>query len=107
MAYRPARTYSEDAENGYVVVGKVMIQWGTYTLTTLAAQTMTFHTPFAEAPYHVSLQSDNMGDNVGENNIAVDFSTLTSTGVSINPDDVDHAISDKVRYLVIGKVITN
>ena len=107
MAYSPARAFAKEGENGHIVIGKVMIQWGVHTISALTAHTLNFATPFRAAPYFVSLQGDNMGDDVGSDAVAIDFSTVTAEGITINPDDVAHAINDEIRYLVIGPVITN
>lgn len=90
------------APNGYHDVGPVRHMWGVHTVTALSGHPLVFHTAFGGAPWHVNLQYDNDGDNVGVNDCSVQMSTATATQVDINPADASMAIGDKFYWYAIG-----
>ena len=92
----------DQSASGYMDIGTMRMQWGVWTSTGDAAQTQSFGQPFGAAPYFISVQKDNQGANEGENNITVDMTTVTSTGVDVNPQDVSNAPGDPWLYFAIG-----
>jgi len=68
---------------------------------------LAFHTPLSGAPYFVSLQATESGNTDGIDSVTFDSSSLTSTGVGINFEAGTRSTGDEVRYMVIGKIISN
>ncbi|RMH12081.1 MAG: hypothetical protein D6698_15645 [Gammaproteobacteria bacterium] len=90
-----------DGESGYTIIGDTMLQWGKWVSSMDGLETHSFYKPFGKAPYVIQLSVDDASAS-GSNDVTVDMSTATKTGVSVRRKPGTYTGDVTIMWFAIG-----